>query len=159
MTVGAFVLMVLGNNPPSGGPFSLSAYYRLGSVDHAMQSEACQSPHRWDSIEIYFSGTKGGCIAQPWGAVDMSCHFVLCNGRGASDGEIQTTEQWQKQWSIRPSRTWQGTDKTIRICMIGDSVTALPTNYQLKRLEMLLEALCRKFKISADSVYLPSDCQ
>ncbi|OHB66143.1 MAG: hypothetical protein A2Y76_03175 [Planctomycetes bacterium RBG_13_60_9] len=159
MTVGAFVLMALGNNPPSGGPFSLSAYNRLSSVDHAMQSEACQSPHRWESIEIYFSGTKRGSIEQPSGAVDMSCHFVICNGRGAKDGEIQTTEQWQKQWSIRPGRTWQGTDKTIRICLIGDSVTMLPTDYQLKRLEMLLEALCRKFNISPDFVYLPSDCQ
>jgi hypothetical protein len=47
----------------------------------------------------------------------------------------------------------------MRICLIGDGVTTLPTNYQLKRLETLLEALCRKFGISADSVYLPSDCQ
>ena len=77
----------------------------------------------------------------------------------ADDGEIQASEPWQKQWSLRPSRTWQGSDKTIRICLIGDGVNTLPTNYQLKRLETLLEALCRKFGIAADSVYLPSDCQ
>lgn len=159
MTVGAFVLMALGNNPPLDGPFSLSVYYQLDSVDHAVRSKACQSPHRWDSIEIFFSGTKGGSIQQPAGAVDLDCHFVICNGLGGDDGEIQATEQWQKQWSIRPGRTWQGSDKTIRICLVGDGVTALPTDYQLKRLEMLLEALCRKFSISAESVYLPTDCQ
>ena len=159
MTVGAFVLMALGNNPPSAGPFCLSAYYRLDSVDHIVQSTACQAPHRWNSIEIYFSGTKRGSLQQPAGAVDMSCHFVICNGVGAGDGEIQASEPWQRQWSIRPSRTWQGSDKTIRICLIGDGVNTLPTNYQLKRLETLLEALCRKFAISADSVYLPRDCQ
>ena len=38
MTAGAIVLMVLGSNPPSGGPFSLSTYYRLNSVDHVMRS-------------------------------------------------------------------------------------------------------------------------
>jgi len=35
----------------------------------------------------------------------------------------------------------------------------MPTNYQLKRLEMLLEALCRKFHIPTESVYLPQDCE
>jgi hypothetical protein len=159
MTVGAFVLMALGNNPPSAGPFCLAAYYRLDSVDHAIQSKACQSPHRWNSIEIYFSGTKRGSLAQPAGAVDMDCHFLICNGAGGGNGEIQASENWQKQWSLRTSRTWQGSDRTIRICLIGDGVTTMPTNYQLKRLETLLEALCRKFGISADSVYLPSDCQ
>ncbi len=82
MTIGAFVLMALGNNPPSAGPFCLSAYYRLTSVDQAVQSKACQAPDRWTSIEIFFSGTKGGSLQQPAGAVDMNCHFVICNGAG-----------------------------------------------------------------------------
>jgi hypothetical protein len=159
MTVGAFVLMALGNNPPSAGPFCLSAYYRLDSVDRVVQSQACQPPHRWDSIEIYFSGTKRGSLQQPAGAADLNCHFLIANGVGAGDGEIQTTEWWQKQWSIDPSRTWQGSGKTIRVCLIGDGTTTSPTNYQLKRLETLLEALSRKFGISANSVYLPSDCR
>lgn len=159
MTVGAFVLMALGNNPPSAGPFCLSAYYRLDSIEQAVRSKACQSPYRWDSIEIFFSGTQGGSLRQPTGAVDRNSHFLICNGLGSGDGEIQPTENWQKQWSIRPGHTWQGTDKTIRICLIGDGVTTLPSDYQLKRLEMLLETLCRKFHIPAESVYLPSDCQ
>jgi hypothetical protein len=159
MTVGAFVLMALGNNPPSAGPFCLSAYYRLTSVDQAVRSKACQAPNRWTAIEIFFSGTKGGSLQQPTGAADMNCHFVICNGAGAGDGEIQASEQWQKQWSIQPGRTWQGSDKTIRICLIGDGVQTMPTDYQLKRLEMLLEALCRKFRIPASAVFLPTDCQ
>jgi hypothetical protein len=159
MTVGAFVLMALGNNPPSAGPFCLSAYYRLGSVDYAVQSNACQTPQRWNRIEIFFSGTNRGSLQQPAGAVDMNCHFVLCNGSGGRDGDIQPSEQWQKQWSLKSTRTWQGSEKTIRICLIGDGMSTPPTDSQLKRLEMLLEALCRKFGISADSVYLPRSCQ
>jgi hypothetical protein len=159
MTVGAFLLMALGNNPPSAGPFCLSAYYQLDSVDHVVQSRACQAPHRWTSIEIYFSGTQHGNLLQPAESADLNCHFLICNGAGGGDGEIQASEQWQRQWSIRPSRTWQGSDKTIRVCLIGDGVRTAPTNYQLKRLETLLEALSRKFGIPAHSVYLPSDCQ
>jgi len=158
MTVGAFVLMALGNNPPSAGPFCLSAYYRLTSVDQAVQSKACQTPTRWTSIEIFFSGAKGR-NAQAVGATDTNCHFVICNGAGSGDGEIQTTDLWQNQYSIQPSRTWQGSNKTVRICLIGDGVKTMPTDYQLKRLETLLEILCRKFHIPATQVFLPTDCQ
>jgi hypothetical protein len=163
MTAGAIVLMVLGNNPPSAGPFCLSAYYRLSSVDHVMRSQACQTPDRWSRIEIFFSGTKGGSLDQlaaiRGSAADLNCHFIICNGNGGDDGEIQATEKWQKQWSIRPSPTWQGSERTVRICLVGDGASVLPTDYQLKRLEMLLEALCRKFHVPAESVHLPHDCE
>ena len=158
MTTGAVVLMVLGNNPPSAGPFSLSAYYRLDSVDRVIRSQAAQSPNRWNSIEIYFSGTKGGGVRHLAAAGDLNCHFVICNGVAAGDGEIQTTQKWQKQWSIKPNRTWQGTEQTIRICLVGDGVS-MPTDYQMKRFQMLLEALRGKFHVLADSVYLPRDCE
>jgi len=165
MTAGAIVLMVLGNNPPSAGPFCLSTYYRLDSIENVVRSRACQSPNRWDSIEIFFSGTRSGSVEQFAAArglstsADLNCHFMLCNGSGGVDGEVQTTEKWQKQWSVQPSRTWQGSERTIRVCLVGDRRSALPTDYQLKRLEILLEALCRKFHVPGEAVYLPRDCE
>jgi hypothetical protein len=162
MTTGAVVLMALGNNPPSAGPFCLSTYYRLESVDHALRSAMPQSPDRWNSVEIFFSQTKGGNIerlAKASGlasADDLNCHFVICNGVGAGDGEIQTTEKWQMQ-----STAYAGpaSEQTIRICLIGDGLTALATDSQLRRLETLLEALCREFVVSAQAVHLPEDCR
>lgn len=165
MTTGAVVLMALGNNPPSAGPFCLSTYYRLDSVDHALRSETDQSPDRWDSIEIFFSDTQGGNIGRLAAvqglrsAADIRCHFVLCNGVGANDGEIQTTASWQAQRSVQRGANAQGGQQTIRICLIGNGVSALPTDYQLKRLEALLETLCRRFDIVPDAVYLPRDCR
>lgn len=162
MTTGAILLMALGNNPPSAGPFCLSTYYRLESVDHALRSRAHQSADRWDGIDIFFSQTKGGNIerlAEASGLVDiadLNCHFVICNGVGAGDGEIQTTEKWQMQST---AYTGPASAKMIRICLVGNGVSALATDYQLKRLEMLLDTLCRRFGIAADSVHLPPDCR
>ena len=158
MTTGAVILAALGNNLPLAGPFRLPTYYRRDSVDKVVRSEICQPPNRWDSIEISFSGTQGGTVSR-FAAADLNCHFLLCNGNAGHDGEIQTTERWRKQWSIPPSRTWQGSERTIRICLVGDGCSTLPTDYQLKRLEALLEALCRRFHIQANAVYLPSDCR
>lgn len=160
MTTGAVVLMALGDNPPSAGPFCLSAYYRLDSVDHAVYSRIAPTANRWRSIEIAFSGTKGGNIQRLAAArglsdpANLNCHFLIGNGIGANDGEIQTTESWLNQRSIPP-----GDERTICICLVGNGVSSLATDYQLKRLETLLESLCRKFDIPAEAVYLPRDCQ
>jgi len=165
MTAGTALLMALGDNPPSAGLFSLSRYVlnHLGSVEKAVRSRTSQSPGRWDRIEIYYSGTKAGNIEQLAslsglaGAEDINCHFVICNGLGGSDGQIQPTEKWQRQWSIIPGRTWYGSGQTIRICVIADGKTAHPTDSQKQRTQVLVEELCRKFGIQSESVYYPSD--
>ena len=163
MTTGAIVLMALGNDPPSAGPFCLSSYYRLDSVEKAISSPAAQSPNRWSCIEIYYSATKAGNIEQLaslnglTSPEDINCHFVICNGLGAGDGQILPTEKWKRQWSIIPGRTWYGGGQTIRICVIADDKTARPTNLQVKRIETLVEALCRRFNIRPEYIYYPSD--
>ncbi len=164
MTTGAIVLIALGNNPPAEGPFCLWSYYRLNPVETAIHSRACQSPDRWSRIEIFYSGTKAGNIEQMTSISglaspdDLNCHFVVCNGLGGGDGQIQTTERWQRQWSSEPGRTWYGSSRAIRICAIaGPSLRAAPTDCQIKRIESLVEGLCRKFSIQPNSVYYPGD--
>lgn len=165
MTVGAVVLMALGNNPPSAGPFCLSSYYRLDPVEEAVSCRAAQSENRWNRIEIYYSGTKAGNIEQLASlggladAGDINCHFVICNGLGDEDGHIQKTEKWQKQWSIIPGRTWYGSSQTIRICVVGDADRATCTDFQVKRVDALINALQRKFNIRQESVYYPNHWQ
>lgn len=163
MTVGAITLMALGHNPPSAGPFSLWTYYRLDPVKKAISSHAAQSPDRWNRIEIYYSGTKTGNIKQLAllkglnNTEDVNFHFCLCNGQGGENGQIQATEKWLRQWSLIPDRTWYGTGQTIRICIIADGETTYLTDCQIKRLETLVDELCRKFRISPKSIYYPSD--
>ena len=165
MTTGAVLLMALSNNPPSAGPFCLSSYYRLDPIEKAIHSQAAQSPDRWNCIEIYYSGTKAGNVEQLAslsgfaGQEDINCHFCLCNGLGGDDGQIQTTEKWQRQWSAIPGQTWYGSGQTIRICVIADDRTARPTDFQIKRAEALTETLCRKFNITLDRIYYPGDWQ
>ena len=165
MTAGAIILMALGNNPPSAGPFCLASYYRLDPIEKAICSQAAQSPSRWDCIEIYYSDTKAGNIEQLASLSglaspeDINCHFCVCNGLGGGDGQIQSTGKWQRQWSIIPGRTWYGSGQTIRICVIADGKTTHPTDFQIKRTEALIQGLCRKFDIQPESVYYPSNWQ
>ena len=165
MTVGAIVLMALGNNPPLAGAFCLSRYYRLDPIERIVSSRANQSANRWNRIEICYSGTKTGNIkhlASQAGLAnpdDVNFHFVICNGSGAADGQIQVTEKWQKQESIISDQRKQHSDKTIRICVISDGETILPTDFQLKRKEALVEGLLRKFNISPESISHSDNCK
>ena len=165
MTVGAIVLMAFGNNPPSAGLWSLSSYTGLESVGKAIRSRTYQSPNRWSCIEIYYSGTKAGNIEQLaslnglTNPEDINCHFVICNGLGGGDGQIQPTEKWQRQWSIIPGRNWFGNGQTIRICIIADGKTTHLTDCQLKRADALVDKLCQKFDIQPKFIYYPSDWQ
>lgn len=164
MTTGAIVLMAFGHNPPSQGPFSLASYFRLDSIEQAIRSRAAQSSDWWNRIEIYYSSTRSGNIEQLaslGGLVspeDINCHFVVCNGLGDGDGQILPTEKWQRQWSTIPGGNWYGTSQTIRICVVAHPPRiARPTDCQIKRIEALVEGLCRQFSVKSNAVFYPSD--
>jgi len=93
MTIGAIVLMAivlmaLGHNPPSAGPFSLWTYYSLDPVKKAISTQAAQSSDNWNSIQIYYSNTATGNIEQLaslnglTNPDDINCHFCVYNGLG-----------------------------------------------------------------------------
>jgi len=191
ITLGAVILNILGHNPPSAGAFCLSRYYRLGSVKKALLSRAAQSPGRWSRVEIHFSGTarlsspktESGNIKSAYvGLSDVSspehinpvreqnekvsngvnCHFVICNGNGGRDGQILSTEKWQRQSPISalvPAAGETTTDQTIYICVIADGKAVSATDFQIKRTDALVEELSRKFNIQPESIRYPDDWQ
>ena len=168
MTAGVIILKALGNNPPSAGAFCLSDYTKVVPVEEAIEFRAGQSAVQWGRIEIYYSGTKAGNIqqlaflsglAEP---EDINCHFVICNGLGGGDGQIQTTEKWQRQWLVNrelPNHEQQSVEveATIYICIIAEGKPSRPTNLQIRRTEALAEELCRKFDIRSESIHYPND--
>ncbi len=160
--IGAIVLMALGNNPPLAGAFCLSEYYSFCPIKEVISSRVAQLPGSWGHIEIYYSGTKAGTIAQlaslrgSANPEDINCHFVVCNGLGGDAGQIQSTQRWQRQWSSIPDQTRYDSEKTIRICIVADEQSCRPTDFQIKRIEMLAEQLSEKFNIQPRHIYYPS---
>jgi len=191
ITLGAVILNILGHNPPSAGAFCLSRYYRLGSVKKAILSRAAQSPGRWSRVKIYFSGTarlsspktESGNIESAYGGLSdvgrpvhinpvreqnekvsngVNCHFVICNGNGGRDGQILSTEKWQRESPISalvPAAGETTTDQTIYICVIADGKAVSATDFQIKRTDALVEELSRKFNIQPESIRYPDDWQ
>lgn len=163
MTSGTIILMLLSENPPSAGAFCLSSYYKLAPTDTAVQSQITQSSESWKRIEVFYSSTRVGNI--DWLSTlsglsdpkELGCHFVICNGKGGDDGEIQTTEKWQRQLPVTPERNWGNEDETIRICVVAEQQSSRPTNYQVKRVDALISTLARRFSIPVQSIHYPGD--
>ena len=159
MTIGAIVLMALGHNPPAAGAWSLSRSLRSDSIELAVNSIALQLPARWDRVEVCYSGTDSGNIDQLAklsrlrNPKDLNCHFVVCNGDGGYDGQVQTTEKWLRQFAITPSDGWLGTSSTIRICVVSDGAKIQPTDIQKLKVQSLLAELSGRFRINAPPTY------
>lgn len=165
MTMGALVLMGVSNQSLSRGAFSLASYTTLNPVEQVTVSAKWANSWSWNRIEVFYSGTRGGNIvrlARSNGLTDSSdvnLHFVICNGTGGTDGQIQSTERWRRQRPCMTGGNWYGTSQTIRICIIADGLMARPTDCQVKRTAALVELLARRFEISAEHIRYPADWQ
>ncbi len=165
MTIGAVVLMALDNQSLSGGAFSLASYTNLNPIEQVALTLTPSDTAFWDRIEICYSGTQAGNIAQLAGLAgltngsELNFHFVICNGQGASDGHIQASQKWRRQRPCLPGGNWYGSGQTIRICTIGDGFKTAPTDCQVKRTAALAEALARKFNIPPQQILYPPNWQ
>jgi hypothetical protein len=165
MTLGAALLMALDSQSISAGAFSLASYSSLGSISSVTATRQAASADKWNRIEVFYSNTKGGDLAQLASLAglsspeDLNFHFLICNSLGATlDGQIQSTEKWLNQWSALPSATWYGTSKTIRICVVGERKTPA-SDYQISRAQELIDSLARKFHIERTGITYPAGWQ
>ena len=171
------ILNALGHNPPSAGAFCLSQYNSLDPVEQLIRSANILRPGYWKWIEIYYGegssqnrAASGSDIQAEQslsgvsGLEDIDCHFIIYDGHGDLDGEIKPTEKWKRQLPVkhRPDdntrRAWQY-EQTIYICILINGQNAQPTNFQIKRSYVLVEELCREFKINSESVLYPNSWQ
>lgn len=171
------ILNVLGHNPPSAGAFCLSQYYRLVPVERLVRSREVQRPRYWKWIEIYYSydgsgdrvvsGSsiqvgQSGPLSSISGQEDTDCHFIIYNGLIGNDGQIIPTEKWNKQLPVnRPvdnnRRRARRNEQTIYISIVTNGQNPQFTNFQIKRVEVLAEELCREFNIKSESILYPDN--
>ena len=165
MTVGAGVLMLLDPEGLSAGPFSLSSYTRLNSINQVAVRPIANTAHQWNKVEVFYSNTTEGNLAslartQGVNTVkDLNFHLIICNGNGGQDGQIVATDKWKKQMAPLPSVTWVGSSQTIRICLIADGIMQNPTDSQIKRAVGMVEQISRRCNIDPENIRYPANWQ
>ncbi len=163
MTIGAVVLMALDNGGPRGSAWSLANYLKLAPIEPSVSDAADNSVHTWNRIEVFYSNTTRGNLRELailhglQTGQDLNAHFIVCNGLGAKEGQIQPTKRWQIQNPCLPDVRWRGTADTVRICVVADGISTIPTETQGTRTADLVKFLRRKFKISRKQVAWPAN--
>ena len=115
-------------------------------------------PWRW--IVIHHSATDFGSAkifdrahrARGWD--ELGYHFVINNGRGGTDGNVEVGSRWTKQkWGAHcktPDNAYN--NYGIGICIVGDLSHRLPSRAQLKSLRELVIFLSDRYGIRPANV-------
>jgi hypothetical protein len=126
------------------------------SMDAVFQTEVASNNTAWKYIYIHHSRSNTSNtnnITQSNG--DLSDHFVIGNGDGLADGEVQMGQRWEEQQSAAaPTRGTKIDPACISICLVGDFDNAHPTPTQLRRLSQLVNAIQAHYRIPLNSVAL-----
>jgi hypothetical protein len=157
MTATSALLLALAPAPLTPGAVnSLFAVGTPDSLDPIFQTSAPIEPGRWKYIYIHHSKTVAGSAATIGESADaLADHFVIGNGDGCGDGEVQIAQRWHHQRSAGQVDRRYSIDKAcVSICLVGDFNRALPTSTQLRRVAQLVTAIQERCDIPADKVLI-----
>lgn len=129
------------------------------TIQELFQTEVNIEPNRWQYIYVHHSSSRAG-NATAVGPTNSPTpdHFLIGNGHGCEDGELQIAQRWNLQQSARPPGARsipslaRSADNCITICLVGDFDRTPPTDTQLLQLQNLVRALQNRLNIPATKV-------
>jgi len=156
----SLLLLALATPPLTSSAWrSLFAVDAPESLDAIFQTQVPAVPGHWRYIYVHHSRTTGGdAVSLSTPAEDnplaFSDHFVIGNGDGCVDGEVQMTQAWNHQEGIRtPPPGAKLSSACVSICLVGDFSRTRPTAAQQRRLTQLVQALQARLHIPAEAVF------
>jgi hypothetical protein len=139
---GALLLALAPAPLPAGAVQSLFAVSAPDSMDAIFNTATPLRPGRWNYIFVHQSKTISGNAATLGdSAGGLADHFLIGNGDGCHDGEVQIGQRWTDQTEAAPPPGRSIRKDCISICLVGDLDSTAPTELQQRRLIQLLAAL------------------
>jgi N-acetyl-anhydromuramyl-L-alanine amidase AmpD len=123
-------------------------------------------PRDWKYIVLHHTATNNGSVesiheahlkrkdgsGKPW--LGIGYHFVIGNGNGMGDGEIEPTFRWKQQMHGAHAG---GSNKDynqygIGICLVGNFDETPPSEPQRRAVKMLVQTLKTEYHIASNNV-------
>jgi hypothetical protein len=158
-TVTSALLMALAPAPivPAAAT-SLFAVDAPSNFDVIFNTRTPLTVGTWKYIYVHHSATPtGNALTLGQDTNGAGDHFIIGNGDGCEDGEIQISQRWNLQQPALPptgSRANKQFDQCISICLVGDFDRTVPTQVQLRRLTQLVSALQGQLHVGANEVLM-----
>ncbi len=147
--------------PLGGGSTSVARSSR--SLPASLEKELAKirvRGKRWRYIVIHHSATDKGTIK----GMDeyhrtkrrmengLAYHFVIGNGGGIPDGQIEIGNRWRKQLDGGHLASSRQNHESIGICLVGNFDKNKPTKKQMESLHALSTYLTRRCKLSSSRI-------
>ena len=114
----------------------------------------------WKYIVLHHSATNAGSVKafhrfhtkQGYGGI--AYHFVIGNGNGMKDGEVQETFRWQQQISGThvTINSWDHNVFGIGICLVGNFENSSPSKAQMAAVNRLISKLKKSYHIKSEDI-------
>jgi len=161
---------------PSGSPAYKTAGYKTESYKPESRKTSksdFSSPYgwvpsanlekNWKAIVIHHSATDTGNVASiddyhrrnnGWDGIGYD--FLIGNGSGSNNGEVETTFRWTGQKTGAHCKTdesnWAN-EGAVGICLVGNFDQSRPSNAQMSSLMKLVRFLSQRYDIPASRIY------
>jgi hypothetical protein len=131
--------------------------------------EPAESSREWTSIVIHHTAADHGSVesiheahlkrkdknGNPWQGIGY--HFVIGNGGGMPDGEIEPTFRWRQQIQGAHAGSAEYNEQGIGIALIGNFDEGPPSASQVAAVKQLVGALKFRYHILSSKVIGHSD--
>ncbi len=118
----------------------------------------------WKHIVIHHTASEGGSVAtihaehlnrkdkngNHWKGIGY--HFLIGNGTGMSDGEIEPTFRWKQQMQGAHAGNEEYNQHGIGICLVGNFQDHRPSSAQLASVKRLVGVLKREYGLKSSQV-------
>ncbi|NIL96760.1 MAG: hypothetical protein GTO53_04825 [Planctomycetales bacterium] len=132
--------------------------------DDGIEFEPPGNSLEWKYLVLHHSATEGGSVesvdaghrerkdqfGNPWRGIGY--HFVIGNGDGMPDGQIESTFRWKEQLHGAHAGSRQHNRRGVGICLIGNFEETAPTPRQIAAVKRLCEWLSDRYGISGERV-------
>ncbi len=121
-------------------------------------------PRDWRFLVLHHSATASGSVesihethsqrrdasGQRWRGIGY--HFVIGNGSGMPDGDIEPTFRWREQMHGAHAGSDEYNSQGIGICLIGNFEHEAPTAAQMSSLRQLVTLLVEEYGIAPEAI-------
>lgn len=122
------------------------------------------APRDWKYIVLHHTATESGDVesiheahlknkdksGKPW--LGIGYHFVIGNGNGMDDGEIEPTFRWREQMHGAHAGVGEYNQQGIGVVLIGNFEKHPPTSSQTRAVKQLVGTLASEYGITSDRV-------
>ena len=165
------LLLVVSGCGPSASRWSQPAQQAWQPLPVVIQPPAIvQNPWKpkekardWRHIVIHHTASSGGSVesvheahlGRGWQGIGY--HFLIGNGSGMENGEIEPTFRWHQQLHGAHAGNDEYNQRGIGICLVGDFEKGHPSAAQLAAVKRLVGVLKSEYGISSDHVIAHKD--